>query len=71
MKYRQETRVERDWDGEFETYDEWARFGPQHPYRSTTFLDAQDRSCITQKDFSQVAEDGAFPVTFFWNTSET
>jgi hypothetical protein len=27
MKYRQETRVERNWDGEFETYDEWAKFG--------------------------------------------
>ena len=28
MKYRQ-----NEWDGEFETYDEWARFGPQPPYR--------------------------------------
>jgi hypothetical protein len=27
MKYRQETIAERDWDSEFETYDEWARFG--------------------------------------------
>jgi hypothetical protein len=34
MKYRQETVVEKDWGGEFETYDEWARFGPQPPYRS-------------------------------------
>ena len=41
MKYRQETIAKGDWDGEFETYDEWARFGPQPPYRSATFLDAQ------------------------------
>lgn len=31
MKYRQ-----NEWDGEFETYDEWARFGPHPPYRSPT-----------------------------------
>jgi hypothetical protein len=71
MKYQQETIAEREWDGEFDTYDEWARFGPQPPHRSATFRDAQDRRCITQQDFAQVAEDGAFPVTFFWNTSET
>jgi hypothetical protein len=29
MKYRQETLTENESDGEFETYDEWARFGPQ------------------------------------------
>jgi hypothetical protein len=29
MRYRQETIVEKDWDGEFKTYDEWARLGPQ------------------------------------------
>jgi hypothetical protein len=38
MKYRQETIAEREWDGEFATYDEWARFGPQPPYRSATFV---------------------------------
>jgi hypothetical protein len=32
MKYRQ-----NEWDGEFETYDEWARFGPQPPYRRRPF----------------------------------
>ena len=47
MKYRQETSAERDCDGEFDTYDEWARFEPQPPYRSAAFLDAQDRHCIT------------------------
>ena len=29
MRYRQETVAEKGWDGEFETYDEWARLGPQ------------------------------------------
>ena len=31
MKHRQETVAEKDWDGEFGTYDEWARLGPQPP----------------------------------------
>ena len=31
MRYRQETLAEKDCDGEFETYDEWARFGPHPP----------------------------------------
>jgi hypothetical protein len=59
MKYRQETRAERDWDGEFDTY------------RSATFRDAQGRRCITQRDFAQAREDGAFPVRYYWNRSET
>jgi hypothetical protein len=70
MKYRQETIAERDWDGEFGTYEEWARFGPQAPYRSATFRDAQGRRCITQRDFAQAREDGAFPVRYYWNRSE-
>ena len=71
MKYRQETVVEKDWDGEFETYDEWARFGPQPPYRSATFLDARGRRCITQRDFACAWEEGAFPVRYYWQTTET
>lgn len=63
MKYRQ-----NEWDGEFETYDEWARFGPQPPYRSATFLDAQGRRCISQQDFARAREDGAFPVRYYWTT---
>jgi len=66
MEYRQETIA----DGEFETYDEWARFGPQPPYRSATFLDAQGRRCITQQDFTRAREDGTFPV-YYWKTCET
>jgi hypothetical protein len=50
MKYRLDTIPERNWDGEFETYDEWIKFGPQPPYRSATFRDAQGRRCITQRD---------------------
>jgi len=71
MKYRQETIAERDWDGEFDTYDEWARFAPQPPYRSATFRDAQGRRCHTQQDFARAREDGAFPVRYYWNRSET
>jgi hypothetical protein len=29
MKYRQATIVAHDWHGEFGSYDEWARLGPQ------------------------------------------
>lgn len=65
MKYRQ-----NEWDGEFETYDEWARFGPQPPCRSATFLDAQGRRCISQQDFARAREDGAFPVRYYWTTPE-
>ena len=28
MRHQQEKVVEKGWDDEFETYDEWARFGP-------------------------------------------
>jgi hypothetical protein len=38
MKHRQQTVAEKGWDGEFGTYDEWARLGPQPPYRSATSL---------------------------------
>lgn len=71
MKYRRETAREKDWDGEFRTYDEWARFGPQPPYRSATFFDAKGRRCITQQDFARAREEGAFPVRYYWETSET
>jgi hypothetical protein len=38
MKYRRATIVADDWHGEFGSYDEWARLGPQPPYRTATFL---------------------------------
>jgi len=66
MKYRGETVAEKNWDGEFETYDEWARFGPQPPYRSANFMDAQDRPCITEQDFARARDDRAFPVRYHW-----
>jgi len=31
MKYRRATIVADDWHGEFGSYDEWARLGPQTP----------------------------------------
>jgi hypothetical protein len=70
MKHRQETIAEKAWDGEFETYDERARFEPQPPYRSATFLDGQGRRCITQQDFARAREDGAFPVRYRWETAD-
>jgi hypothetical protein len=70
MRHQQETVVKKAWHGEFETYDEWARFGPQPPYRSAIFLDAQARPCITQKDFARARDDNAFPVRYRWETTE-
>jgi hypothetical protein len=66
MKHRQQTVAEKGWDGEFGTYDEWARLGPQPPYRSATFTDAQGRRCITQQDFARARDDRAFPVRYRW-----
>ena len=71
MEYRRKTVAQKDCHGEFETYDEWARFGPQPPYRSATFLDAQGRRCITQQDFARARNEGAFPVRYYWQTTET
>jgi hypothetical protein len=70
MKDQQETVDEKYWDGEFATYDEWAATGPQPPYRSATFLDAQGRRCITQQDFARAREDRAFPVRYYWSTPD-
>jgi hypothetical protein len=71
MRYRQETVVENDWDGEFMTYEEWARFGPQPPYRSATFIDAKGRLCVTQQDFTRAQDDGAFPLRYRWEEPRT
>jgi hypothetical protein len=71
MKYRQETAAEKDWDGEFNSYEEWGRLGPQPPYRSATFFDAQGRRCFTQQDFARAREDGAFPVRYRWETTDS
>jgi hypothetical protein len=68
MKHRPKTVRVESWDGEFGTYDEWARLGPQPPYRSATFLDAQGRRCVTQQDFSRARDDGAFPLRYYWET---
>jgi hypothetical protein len=41
MRHRQRIVAEGDWHGEFGDYHEWARLGPQPPYRSATFFDPQ------------------------------
>src|SRR6266446_6114906 len=61
MKYRRATIVADDWHGEFGSYDEWARLGPQPPYRAATFFDAQGRRCITEHDFARARDDRAYP----------
>ena len=66
MKYRRATIVANDWHGEFGSYDEWARLGPQPPYRTATFFDAQGRRCITQHDFARARDDRAFPLRYRW-----
>jgi hypothetical protein len=66
MRHRQKMVVKKGSDGEFETYDEWTRFGPQPPYRSAIFLDARGRRCTTQGDFNRARDDGVFPVRYYW-----
>ena len=70
MKRRQQTVVAEDWDGEFGSYHEWAKLGPQPPYRSATFADAQGRRCITQQDFARARDDRAFPVRYRWERTK-
>jgi len=70
MRYRRATVVADDWHGEFGSYDEWARLGPQPPYRTATFIDAQGRRCITQRDFARARDDRAFPLRYRWETTE-
>src|SRR5258705_11968068 len=70
MRHRRETVVADDWDGEFGSYDEWARLGPQPPYRTATFIDAQGRGCVTQHDFARARDDRAFPVRYRWESTE-
>ena len=70
MRHPQETVATNDWDGEFGSYDEWARLGPQPPYRSATFVDAQGRRCVTQQDFARARDNRAFPVRYRWDTMD-
>ena len=68
MRHQQKNRRRRDWNGEFVNFDEWAKLGPQPPYRSATFRDAQGRRCVTQNDFVRARDDRAFPVRYRWET---
>jgi hypothetical protein len=61
MRHQQKTVAKRDWDGEFGNYDEWAKLGPQPPYRSAIFLDAKGRRCVTQHDFVRARDDRGSP----------
>jgi len=70
MKYRRATIAPDDWQGEFGSYDEWARLGPQPPYRTATFFDARGRRCITQHDFARARDDRAFPLRYRWERTE-
>jgi hypothetical protein len=70
MKHRLKIIAEGDWHGEFGDYDEWARLGPQPPYRSATFFDAQGRRCVTQNDFARARDDSGFPVRYRWEMTE-
>src|SRR5262245_3390184 len=70
MKYRREAVAEKGWYGEFRTYEEWARLGPQPSYRSATFPDGRGRPCITQQDFVRARDDGAFPLRYRWEATE-
>jgi hypothetical protein len=62
MKYRQEKVAENDWDGEFRTYEEWVRLGPQPPYRSATFLDGQGRPLHYSARFCSGTGRGRIPA---------
>ena len=66
MQHRRDTAAA---DGEFLTYEEWARLGPLPPFRSAVFVDALGRRCLTHRDFVRAREDGAFPVRYFWEAS--
>ena len=68
MKYREETRAERDWDGEFEMYDMMNGQDLGHSLRTGAQLFSMRWvGCNTQQDSARTD----IPVTFFWNTSET
>jgi hypothetical protein len=69
MPEQRDTVLERKEDGEFRSYEEWARLGPLPPFRSAVFTDARGRRCLTHKDFLRAREEGAFPVGYHWETS--
>jgi len=52
MRYRRAAVVADDWHGEFGSYDEWARLGPQPPYRAATFIDAQVKDDVALRSMT-------------------
>jgi hypothetical protein len=72
MLQGRDAAVEIEKDGEFRTYEEWARLGSLPPFRCATFTDARGRRCATHRDFLRAREEGAFPVRYRWEvTAET
>jgi|GEM_PF-2936026 hypothetical protein len=69
MPEQRDQAIETREDGEFRSYEEWARLGPLPPFRSAVFTDARGRRCVTHKDFLRAREEGAFPVTYHWETT--
>lgn len=61
--------LDRRADGSFESFEEWARLGPQPPYRSAVFVDARGRRCLRRDDFLRARDEGAFPVRYHWRTA--
>jgi hypothetical protein len=55
-------------DGEFHSYEDWVRLGPTPPYRSAVFIDAYGRRCVTEQDFVRARDEGAFPLSYHWQT---
>jgi hypothetical protein len=55
-------------DGEFHSYEDWARLGPTAPFRSAVFVDARGRRCVTEEDFRRARDEGAFPLSYYWES---
>jgi hypothetical protein len=49
MKHRQETVAEKVWDGQFGSYDEWERLGPQPLTGVLLFLMLKDDAALLSK----------------------
>jgi hypothetical protein len=69
MLQERDATVELEEDGEFRSYEEWARLGSLPPFRHAVFTDARGRRCLTHKDFLRAREEGAFPVRYHWQTT--
>jgi hypothetical protein len=69
-KYRQETVDEKDWDGEFETYDDGRDSGRSRRTGVLRFSMLKVGVALLSKIFARAREDRAFPVRYYWNTPD-